>query len=218
MISIKEVGDELKTITPPGFKLKKGAGAYYWERKTQDVVFRVTVTLRKFSSGLEFQTPTCRVYFPEVQEVLTQALVKIMGAPPAGPDYNIRRPIDEAHHVDGIDYRIFTKSMVTLEDARSVIKEIERYNTVVSLPYFKGLDSFSKVAEFLVNLELLQVPQHVVGEYAHHFAYLIIKEAKHPRFEEKRDEVFAFLKGIEAKNPADESNTVYRRAFEELFY
>lgn len=218
MISIVEVGEELKTICPAGFRLKKGPGAYYWERKNQDVVFRVGVSLTKYSAGLEFQSPTCRVSFPGVQEVLTQALVKILGAPPPGPDYSIIHPIYNAPREDNIDYSIFTRSMVTLEDAKIVLKEIERFNTLVSLPYFVSLDSFSKAAEFLVSLEPLQVPQHVVGEYPHLYAYLIVKEAKHPRFEEKRDEVFAFLRKIEAKNPTDESNTVYRRAFEELFY
>jgi hypothetical protein len=143
-----------------------------------------------FPHGVYIEGASAEIVFPEVESILNSLLDK----------YNIQQRYGNCtihaalHNIEGIDYSKFNIEIHDDESFQIVAAEIKKIVKYGAMPFFEKYDTLEKVADLLADKTPEEIVPYIQGAILFPKTILILKIAKHKRFEEKLIEFREVLK------------------------
>lgn len=179
----------INTIKPNGFNK---VGTYcMFQKEMNNRIETIYYSHRDyFPHGVYIEGISVEIVFPEVENILCSLLDK----------YNIQQRYGNCtiytalRDIEGIDYSKFDIEIQNDESFQVVAKEVKKIVKYGAMPFFETYDTLEKVADLLSDKTPEEVVPYIQGAILLPKTILILKIAKHTKFEEKLIEFREVLK------------------------
>lgn len=212
MFSKKELIEKFKQqIIGPDFNFKDGIQGVYWLKEVSNSLFSISIAYKDYSEGFILQTPFASIRFHAIEDKINTTS-KELGIGVNEKDYTFK---NKSLEVNEFDYCVFETRIDNTEVFDRVFEAEKDYINKSILPFFEKYQDLNNVAELLSNLAPQEVVPYIQGAKLFCKTILILKETKHPKYVEKRDEYYAVLNFQASKK---EVYAEQLRLFESLFF
>lgn len=179
----------INTIIPNGFNK---VGAYCMFQKEMNNRIEIIYYSHRdyFPHRVYIEGVSAEIVFPKVENVLYPLLDK----------YNIQQRYGKytmhtaLHDIDCIDYSKLNIGIHNDESFQVVAKEVKKIVKYGAIPFFEEYDTLEKVADLLSDKTPEKIVPYMQGAILFPKTILILKIAKHTKFEEKLVEFREVLK------------------------
>jgi hypothetical protein len=212
MLHKKELTEKFKQqIIGLDFNFKDGIQGVYWLKEVSNSLFSISIAYKDYSEGFILQSPFASIRFHAIEDKINTTSNEL-GIVVNELDYTIKSKSLENSE---FNYSVFETRIGNQEIFDAVFEAEKDYIQKSIFPFFEKYQDLNNVAELLSNLKPQEVVPYIQGAKLFCKTILILKETKHPKYAEKRDEYFAILKVQASKK---EVYAEQLRLFELLFF
>jgi len=200
----------VKTTKPEGFELEYHTGIINFINSNSLSENRIGITFAcYFPHSITFTGISSSITYKAIEDILLQKSKDLR------LDYSSASSFRSSSESNSSGYSIVDKKIESEDDFVNVQPNIEYIINNDCLPFFEKYQDLYNVAELLSSLKPQEVVPYIQGAKLFCKTILILREANHPKFDEKRDEFYEVLKKQATKK------AVYKeqlKLFENLFY
>lgn len=193
------------------FNFKQAIQAVFWSKNNNNEIFNITIGYKGYPDGYFLQSPFVSITFKRIEEKLIHSSNKL-DIHFNSEAYTIKKP---PFNQGEFDFSVFDTKIDSEEKFDQVFKAEWKFIQIGAFPFFDKYQDLYNVAELLSSLRPQEVVPYIQGSTLFCKTILILQEANHPKFEEKRDEFYEVLKKQANKK---EVYAQQLRLFELLFF
>lgn len=211
MFNNKELIEKFKEkIIGEDFEFIEAIQGVCWLKEVNNSSLKITIGYKGYPGGYYLQSPFISITFHWIEQKIIESSKKL-NLQYNEDDYTIK---SKAIENSEFNYNIFENRIESEEKFDELFEAEFEIIKMGGIPFFKKYSDLSNVAELLSNLSPQEVVPYIQGAKLFVKTILILREAKHPKFEQKKQEFYEVLKKQALKKD------IYRNQlslFEELF-
>lgn len=212
MFKKKDLVDCIKAnVNIEGFEFSEAHDGVFLKKILEDRVLVIYIHYSGYPDMYCLQSPFVSIIFNEIEEKIINYSQNLhINFNPE--DYTIKKPSFESGE---FDYTVFDMIIDSEEKFNQVFMAELEYIKIGAFPFFEKYQDLYNVAELLSSLKPQEVVPYIQGAKLFCKTILILKEANHPKYKEKRDEFYEVLKKQATKK---EVYAQQLKLFEALFF
>jgi hypothetical protein len=152
-----------------------------WELCRINRVERINISYREYPSSFYIEGLSASIIFSEVENVINEMLDKYKIQQKYG-DKTIKESL---HNIEGIDYSKFNIEIHDNESFQVLSEEMKKIVKYGAIPFFERYQTLKNIADLLADKTPEEVVPYIQGSILLPKTILILKIAKHEKFEEK---------------------------------
>ncbi|MEM9327580.1 MAG: hypothetical protein AAGA85_18075 [Bacteroidota bacterium] len=199
--------EHIATLQPEGFSMLEDSFGYLRADGSKKEVIHLA-TRNYFPHGACIHGMSAHISFLDIEDAL-RPLYRAQGIGHSD-NYTLKRSLVD---VDGVDYEQLDQEISDDESFGKVRIELQKLLDA-ALSFFDQLQTVADAADLLAEKSAKEIVPYIQGTILMPKTILLLQRAGHERFEEKRAEFHALLKGQAAKRKQAQADLT---VFEQLF-
>lgn len=177
-----------KTLVPHEFDFEYHTGVVSFVWNDEISVSKIEITFSHyFPNSVSFTGISCSLRFESIESILAESSQYL------SIDYSSASTIRYSFNND-VENSIVGLRVESVEDFQEALRVFNYLIIDKCLPTIKTFRNLYHIADFLSNLKPQEVVPYIQGAKLFVKTILILKEANHPSYMEKRDEFYEVLK------------------------